>query len=296
MAAARVNGRIGGRIARMPEHTFSMADVRYVLLATMVIFVIELITSGLKRAKWGDFGITVICYAINTSVTRPLGGLLYAFLIASLLPRYAGSLSALPLWIATPLVLLVMEFGFYWMHRWSHEGAREGSPLAWIWKIHRTHHSPEYLDVSVTMRQNIFWTFVLPTSLVIGTAVYLGMGEGAALATLIIYSWNLLTHTHYRWDHAFLRSKAFRAFQHVIVSPSMHHSHHGYGANGKMYCNYCTMFAFYDWMFGTLYLPDGRPSRYGVPGAPAHWAEQVFYPLFAADRFKTRAPVAPAAD
>ena len=38
-------------------------------------------------------------------------------------------------------------------------------------------------------------------------------------------------------------------------------------------------FAFLDWMFGTLHIREGRPGRYGIPGAQPHWAEEIFYPL-----------------
>ena len=72
----------------------------------------------------------------------------------------------------------------------------------------------------------------------------------------------------------------FRALEHVLISPGMHHTHHGYGRDGATYRNYAVTFAFYDWMFGTLHIPEGRPGRYGLPGAQPHWAEEVFYPLF----------------
>lgn len=263
----------------MPNHTFTMADVSYVILATLVILVVEAVTGSLKGARMRNFGLTALCFLTNSAVTRPLAGLLIASLITAVLPGHAGALKGLPLWQSFVLNFLIMEFGFYWMHRWAHEGQRASSRFGWLWKCHRTHHSDDHLNVSVTMRQNIFWAFVVPNTWVVGLAVYLGMGSGAALALLVIYAWNLLTHTHYRWDDALLKSKSFRALQHIIVTPSMHHSHHGYGKDGKMYRNYAVMFAAYDWMFGTLHLPEGRPSRYGVPGEQPHWAEDAFYPL-----------------
>jgi len=263
----------------MPHHTFTMADVGYVVAATLVILVAEALAGSLKGARWRDFGLTALCFFTNSAVTRPLAGLLIAGLITAALPAFAGALSGLSLWQSFLLNFLLMEFGFYWMHRWAHEGQRLSSGLGWLWKIHRTHHSADHLNVSVTMRQNIFWAFLVPNTWVVALAVYLGMGSGAALALLVIYAWNLLTHTHYRWDDALLKSRAFRVLQHVIVTPSMHHSHHGYGKDGKMYRNYAVMLSAYDWLFGTLYLPDGRPSRYGVPGDQPGWAEEAFFPL-----------------
>lgn len=263
----------------MTNHTFTMSDVSYVVAATLVILLVEALTGSLKGARLRDFGLTAVCFLTNSAVTRPLAGLLIAGLITAALPAFAGALSGQPLWQSFILNFLLMELGFYWMHRWAHEGQRASSRFSWLWKIHRTHHSADHLNVSVTMRQNIFWAFLVPNTWVVALAVYLGMGSGAALALLTIYAWNLLTHTHYRWDDAFLSLRTFRALQHVIVTPSMHHSHHGYGKDGKMYRNYAVMFAAYDWMFGTLHLPAGRPSRYGVPGEQPGWAEEAFFPL-----------------
>lgn len=266
----------------MPNHTFSMDDVKYVILATLVILALEGLTGHLKGAKKRDFGLTALCFLTNSAITRPMAGLGIAAIVTAGLPAFAGAWSGMPLWQSFALNFLLMEFGFYWMHRWAHQGQRTASRLSWLWKIHRTHHSADHLNVSVTMRQNIFWAFVVPNTWVVALAVYLGAGSGAALALLVIYGWNLLTHTHWRWDEALLHAPAFRAFEHIIITPSMHHSHHGYGKDGKMYCNYAVMFAAYDWMFGTLHLPAGRPSRYGVPGERPHWAEEVFFPLSAA--------------
>lgn len=263
----------------MPSHTISMSDVSYVILATIIILAIEALTGHLKGARKRDFGVTALCFLSNASVSRPLAGLLIGSIVATFLPAHAGALSRIPLWQTFLLSFFLMEFGFYWMHRWAHEGQRKDSRLLWLWKIHRTHHSADHLNVSVTMRQNIFWAFLVPNSWIVGLAVYLGIGEGAALALIVIYAWNLLTHTHYRWDDRLLRHPAFRALQHVIVTPSMHHSHHGYGKDGKMYRNYAVMLSAFDWIFGTLHLPMGRPSRYGVPGETPRWSEEAFFPL-----------------
>lgn len=268
-----------GRAERLFNHTFTMGDLKYLLLATGVILLLEAATGHLKGAKRRDFGLTLACILANSSVTRPLAGIGIAALAAALLPAYQGRLSHLALWQSFGISFFLMELGFYWVHRWSHEGQRAGARLGWLWKIHRTHHSADHLNVSVTMRQNIFWAFLVPNTWVVAFAAYLGMGSGAALALVVIYAWNLLTHTHWRWDDKILQWPIYRALAHIIIMPSQHHSHHGYGKEGKMYRNYAVMLAVYDWVFGTLYLPDGRPSRYGVPGHRAHWVEEAFYPL-----------------
>ena len=48
------------------------------------------------------------------------------------------------------------------------------------------------------------------------------------------------------------------------------------------------MLAIYDWMFGTLYIPKGRPFRYGIPGQMPHWAYDAFAPLSPMEWYRAR--------
>jgi sterol desaturase/sphingolipid hydroxylase (fatty acid hydroxylase superfamily) len=74
-------------------------------------------------------------------------------------------------------------------------------------------------------------------------------------------------------------SALFSAVEHVIVSSGIHHTHHGFGKDCASYRNFGVMLSVWDWMFGTLHIPDGRPYRYGLPGHDAHWFEELAYPL-----------------
>ncbi|KEQ54389.1 sterol desaturase family protein [Sphingobium chlorophenolicum] len=254
-----------------------------VLAVTAIILLTEIVMGrhrGIYRRE--DIWVIGLCALLNPLVTRTLAGLLIAGAAALLLPQGKGALAHLPLLPSYIGLFLLVEFAFYWGHRWAHEGQRRPA-LRWLWKIHRTHHAGRYMNVLVTQRVNLFWSFVVPTAWLTGFAVYLGQGAAAGLVVLTIFCWNLITHSHFRWDDAIRRhprfGRAFRAVEHLLISPGMHHSHHGYGKDGASYRNYAVTFAFIDWMFGTLHIPEGRPWRYGVPGAQPHWAEEIFYPL-----------------
>ena len=254
-----------------------------VLAVTAIILLTEILT-GRHRGIYRRDDILVIglCALLNPLVTRSLAGLLIAGAAALLLPQGKGALAHLPLLPSYLVLFLLVEFAFYWGHRWAHEGQRRPA-LRWLWKIHRTHHAGRYMNVLVTQRVNLFWSFVVPTAWITGFAVYLGQGVAAGLVILTIFWWNLITHSHFRWDDAIRRhprfGSLFRAVEHLLISPGMHHTHHGYGKDGASYRNYAVTFAFLDWMFGTLHIPEGRPWRYGIPGAQPHWAEEIFYPL-----------------
>ncbi|KHK89187.1 sterol desaturase family protein [Novosphingobium malaysiense] len=259
-----------------------MPHAEYLYAATLVILVLEIVM-GRHRGLYDRHTSLVTAGCMVASATmRPLSAILIAFVAALLLPKWQGALEGTSLLIAYPVLFVLTEFCFYWAHRWAHE-AKKHPRLEWFWKLHRTHHSAKFLNVGVTIRVNAFWSFVVPTSWIIGTATYLGLGQAAGLTLVTIYLWNLITHAHFRWDDAVRSHRvfgpAFRALEHVLVSPGIHHTHHGYGKDGAAFRNFAVTLSALDWMFGTLHIPEGRPWKYGIPGPNPHWAEEVLYPL-----------------
>ena len=254
----------------------------WITLGAIAVLLAEVATGrhrGIYSRK-GEFPLILVSMALGRFAIAPVASLLIALVWRSLFPAYAGAISNLSLWLALPLVLLVNEFLFYWVHRWAHTTSKNKSLL---WMIHRTHHSATYMNVSVWMRLNVFWYFIVPNAWTMSLAIYLGLGQAAGIAIALIAAWNIVTHSEFRWEDAVrshrLFSQAFRALEHVIVSPGIHHTHHGYGKDGASYRNFGVMLSVWDWLFGTLHIPDGRPYRYGVPGHKARWTEELFYPL-----------------
>lgn len=267
-----------------------MDDVRQYMVwvtAGAVMVLLAEVVAGRHRGVYRKGEIPLI--GLNMAIGRFLIGPVVAVVIATfwglLLPRFKGAWSGMPLWAALPLVLLFAEFCFYWIHRWAHQGSKNRSLL---WMIHRTHHSATYMNVSVWMRLNVFWYIVIPNAWTMGLAIYLGLGKAAGVAIVLIAAWNIVTHCDFRWDDAVRRHRvfgpAFRALEHIIVSPGIHHTHHGFGKDGASYRNFGVMLSVWDWVFGTLHIPDGRPYRYGLPGHDAHWLEELAYPLVRINR------------
>ena len=253
----------------------------YVYSATAIILLLEVVF-GRHKGIYDKHTtlVTIGCVSTNAAL-RPLSALLLAYLIGAIVPTFRNSLQEYDNFSAFVLLFVATEFFFYWAHRWAHEAKKWKNP--WLWKLHRTHHSAKFINVGITIRVNAFWTFVVPTSWTLAVAIYLGLYSAATATILTIYGWNLITHCHFRWDDSVRQHRffgpAFRTLEHIFVSPGMHHSHHGYGRDGGNFRNYAVTLAVFDWIFGTLYIPKGRPFRYGIPGPDVHWAEEVFYPL-----------------
>jgi len=159
------------------------------------------------------------------------------------------------------------DLSLYGTHRLFHR-----VPL--LWRAHRLHHEPAMLTPLTAFR---FW----PQEQIvhIGCASFMnGVGLGIVGAVLdarvepltllganaFTVVWNL-AFSHLRHSHLALRFP--RWLSHLLVSPHMHQAHHSVAAEHHDR-NYATVFALWDWMFGTLYLPKDRERfRFGVERA-----------------------------
>jgi len=254
----------------------------FVLAVTGTVFVAELI-AGRHRGVYGrsDWFVNGICIFIGSAV-RPLGAVLVATLIGLALPGGRNALRDVPFLPALIAIILLAEFANYWIHRSSHM-LKDSTWFDWLWRMHRTHHTAKYVNVLLNFRTSLFWAMVAGLTWVMSLAIYLGQEKPAGVAIIIFSFWGIFTHSDFRWDDAVRRhpvfGRAFRALEHVLISPGVHHSHHGYGKDGGNYRNFGIFLAIYDWIFGTLHIPDGRPFRYGLPGPQPHWADDAFSPL-----------------
>lgn len=268
----------------------------WVAAVIVVIFVAELI-AGRHRGVYGrnDWFVNPICIVFGVA-GRPLGAGLIALAVGLALPRWHNALAWVPFWPALITIILTGELANYGVHRAAHE-AKGSRWFDWLWRMHRTHHTGKYVNVLLNYRTSLFWVLVGGLAWVFALAIYLGQGKAAGVGVAVFSFWGIITHADFRWDDAVRRhprfGPVFRALEHVLISPGVHHSHHGYGRDGGNFRNFGVMLAIYDWMFGTLHIPQGRPQRYGLPGDTPHWANDAFSPLNLGD-WLGRAPGAEA--
>lgn len=270
----------------------------WVLAVTGAILLAEVI-AGRHRGIYSrsDWLVNAICM-VGAAVVRPAGTAVVAMAIAYLFPGGQGALRDVPFVPALIGIVLLGEFVNYWVHCGSHQ-LKGSAWFDWFWRMHRTHHTARYVNVVLNFRISPFWILVGGLGWVFALAIYLGQPQAAGVGIAIFTFWGIFTHSDFRWDDA-IRShpvlgRAFRALEHVFVSPGIHHSHHGYGRDGGNFRNFGVFLSIYDWMFGTLHIPEGRPFRYGIPGATPHWADDAFSPLLVGSFLTKAAPETAAA-
>lgn len=189
----------------------------------------------------------------NISITQPILTIFATLLTAYLLERYVphqifnAQILALPYILQILCALLVQDFSVYWRHRFTHFS---------MWSYHSVHHGAQELTWTTKFRLHpvdllaavIFDTVILYILGFSGAAIV-----GAGIAHMFI---DVFAHTN-------INVKFPKPLRYILASPHSHRWHH---ANVKEAYdkNFCSVFPFYDIMFGTFYHPEDLPPQYGL--------------------------------
>lgn len=157
----------------------------------------------------------------------------------------------------TVVLLLVEDFFRYWAHRLMH-----WSPL--LWQFHKVHHSPEVLVPVSQLRTHpvnglvnvvrsaiaipvatVPFLILFPSDLTVVTIVGVNFGR---------FAFNMLG-AQLRHSHIWLSFGPW--LSRFVISPAQHQIHHS-DAPAHRDKNFGSQFALWDWMFGTLYIPQRR--------------------------------------
>ncbi|MGA7773932.1 MAG: sterol desaturase family protein [Pseudolabrys sp.] len=167
------------------------------------------------------------------------------------------------------MLFLAYELGYWFNHWLSHK-----VPL--LWEFHKVHHNAEVLTPLTNFRMHPVYTWVFTNILAFSAAFANGFGnymfgetayQYAMSDTNIILVLFIHAYVHLQHSHMWI---AFRGvLGRIFVSPAHHQVHHS--ANPKHFNkNFGSCHALWDWMFGTLYVPEKKrePLTFGFSGQP----------------------------
>jgi sterol desaturase/sphingolipid hydroxylase (fatty acid hydroxylase superfamily) len=162
-----------------------------------------------------------------------------------------GYLSHWPIWALVLFFLITHDFYIYWFHRWQHNNKV-------LWRTHEAHHSVKTVDWLAGSRSHALEILINQT-VEFAPIVFLLDNETAAVVVpikaLLDAMWGM-------WIHSNIDVNMGR-LQYFINGPQMHQWHHAQALE-VYYANYATKFAFFDWIFGTGFLPGLKPLKYAV--------------------------------
>ena len=157
--------------------------------------------------------------------------------------------------VAALILILVSDFCRYFVHYCHHKAMV-------LWPFHAVHHSAEVMTPITFYRGHPVYYALQQVAM----SVLIGSAQAVILFLLVgriefwvIYMGTLTYHAyvflggHLRHSHIPIRYG--RALEHILISPMQHQVHHSSDPRHHDK-NFGEIFAFWDWMFGTLYVPE----------------------------------------
>lgn len=153
----------------------------------------------------------------------------------------------IPVWLQLIFFTLAHDLYIYWMHRWQHSNK-------YLWRIHEAHHSPRKVDWLSGSRSHAFEILINQTVEFLPIVLLGSPPEVIAYKGIISAVWGMYIHSNINVKSGKL--------QLIINGPEMHRWHHTTGKGRNR--NFATKFAFWDWIFGSAFLPGERAEEYGL--------------------------------
>ncbi|WP_068417797.1 sterol desaturase family protein [Labrenzia sp. OB1] len=233
---------------------------------------IKIFFAGRLLALFGVFNLFFVSPLTIVAVMKSLDGLASTGGEAS-----AGQMAHSPLGqtvLVTVVLVVVADFCTYWVHRLHHEWSV-------FWPFHSVHHSAEVMTPITVYRKHPVYDLIngfvrnLAIGLVTGIVLYATIEKVSYLqigqANVIYVLFNLLG-ANFRHSHIWISYG--RTLEHILISPAQHQIHHSCAVEHHNK-NYGEIFALWDWIFGSLYIPEKREALvFGLADAEGQLLEQ----------------------
>ena len=156
------------------------------------------------------------------------------------------------------LIFMVADFTEFLWHYATHK-------IGFLWELHKVHHSAEVLTPLTEGRFHpidLVAQYICPTiavAIVSGSFMYFYDGSiiGWTVSSVTVYAVVMSVLGHFYHSHVWLSYG--RVLNHVFISPAQHQIHHSVLPEHRDK-NLANMFAFWDYLFGTLYVPKGKET------------------------------------
>jgi sterol desaturase/sphingolipid hydroxylase (fatty acid hydroxylase superfamily) len=157
-------------------------------------------------------------------------------------------------WWSWALLLLSVDFVFYWIHRWGHE-------INIMWAAHSPHHSAEEMNFFVALRASV--TQRLTSFLFFWVLTIVGFNPVQIYAMVAIHLFIAFLH------HTEFIYKLPKPIEYIFTTPSHHRVHHGVNLK-YLDKNFGEFLIIWDRMFGT-FEEEKEKVAYGILDHPKTW-------------------------
>jgi sterol desaturase/sphingolipid hydroxylase (fatty acid hydroxylase superfamily) len=211
------------------------------------------------RMTWNSFLRRDLPFMLMGGATLTLANYFAGMLLLHLGMSRGEAHLTLPLFPAVVLALIIPDFLWYWVHRYSHESrSRLGN---WFWRMHLAHHLPQ--QVYLLMHAVSHPVNVIIVRLILTLPLFaLGFStEALFVANLIVGLQGLVS--HYNVD---IRTGWWN---YILVGAELHRFHHS--ADADQAKNYGAVVSLWDLLFGTFYYrPQAYPEALGIADSSSY--------------------------
>lgn len=195
----------------------------------------------------------LLAVSIYTSSTS------YVLLTLAFGERAHSGPTPLVLWVVyTFIVLLAFDFGAFYAHYLQHR-------FRWLWEFHKVHHSAKVLTPVTVYRVHPVddvLNAIIPAALAgFADGIFVYFEPGFPPRGLSIFQVNLFLFFFYLFGFDLRHSHVWVSYgpkvSQILISPAQHQIHHS-EARRHWGRNLGYIFAFWDKLFGTLYVPENR--------------------------------------
>jgi sterol desaturase/sphingolipid hydroxylase (fatty acid hydroxylase superfamily) len=191
-----------------------------------------------------DIWHLIIVQILIPRLITPLWAAIFVVTTGALSARFGSELwpHQWPLLAQLFLMLVIAEFGRYWVHRAAHE-------IPWLWRLHAVHHSPKRLYWLNAAR---FHPIEKVIFLIPETIPFILLGTSPE--TLALYA--VFNSLHGLFQHSNINLK-LGVLNRIFSMTELHRWHHSkeIAESNKNYGNNLIL---WDIVFGTYFLPKGR--------------------------------------
>lgn len=232
------------------------SDYSYYLLALVVVMLLVEAIHPL-RAEWkmthASFFRRDLPFMLIGGLTLVLLNYAAGWVILNVGIARGDAHAGLPLLPAVVLALLIPDFIWYWVHRFSHEG--RGALGRWMWRIHVAHHLPQQVYL-------LMHGVAHPLNTIIVRGIFTVPLFLLGFSTESLFIANLVVGLHGFVSHFNVDIRA-GWFNYLFMGTELHRYHHS--ADPREGKNYASTVALWDLLFGTFhYRPHENPQRLGV--------------------------------
>jgi len=200
------------------------------------------------------FGWAILSYQFITNAI--IAGLVAAF--------GPASASALPPLVSraviTVMLFLAYELGYWFNHWLSHK-------VPFLWEFHKVHHTATVLTPITNFRVHPVYALIFANILALSAAIANGFGHYWFGDTVYQYALNdtnvilvLFIHAYVHLQHSHMWIAFGGLAGRMFISPAHHQVHHSDDPK-HFNKNFGSCLALWDWMFGTLYIPQASREK-----------------------------------